>query len=772
MAEPNTTFSDALGPQLPEEAALLILSEMDKEQMDELIRLAEEEQKKKEEMLSSLAGEIEAKFEDRSTRRSVKEAEWIDSYRMYLGPLGIGRQKSTPEGFFGSTANQGRNIEHNLVKPKCKIAIAQGLATQFAGGDKNWDIAPSPSPNASLTAEDYALLAVRAEAMEQEIFDQLNDTKYGFKCRQAYEDRVVLGTGVLKGPLPARFPSLTYDALPDAEGNLIPVPKHVVKNTPVLFRVDPWFFFPDDTVNDIDEAEDAIELHPMSKTQLMKLKKNPGFMADAIGELCKEMPKEYTNPTFTEYASLTASGSNVFRNKYAVLEYHGPVTRTQLDMLQIDPGYESENETYFGEVWVCQGRVIRVELEALAGTFELPYAVCPWLPDPGSIFGFGLPQEIRDPQRMANTALALMLKNASDSSGSIFVINTQMIEDVEGTYQFRPGKILTTTDYTLNTMDQAIKDYTVPNITGNLMPILGLAREFAQEESGTPQIAAGLDSPQVGSDSATGLAIMESNSTTINDYLAEAWDDRVTEKIIRRMYHYNMQFNPKPNIIGDFEVDVRSSTEFRRTQMAARDLEKLSVEVGQNPEMAKIIKTRNLTKARLANLHLPNADIVKSDDEIMAEEEEAKANPPPDPVMMELEIRRMEADAKMLEAQTRQQEIQLKGAQLQFEYGANQQREQWEHDERMTANAMRGQEANARVLEAQLLYQMEMAKLAQKDGVDHAKIMADIQKNDATIQAQQFLAGIKAQTEFHKVQTDAALTKEEYAIKRKQGSGI
>ena len=60
MAEPNTTFSDAEG--LPPEA-MLVLSDMDREQMEELIRLAEEEEKKKEEMLSSLAGEIEAKFE-------------------------------------------------------------------------------------------------------------------------------------------------------------------------------------------------------------------------------------------------------------------------------------------------------------------------------------------------------------------------------------------------------------------------------------------------------------------------------------------------------------------------------------------------------------------------------------------------------------------------------------------------------------------------------------------------------------------------------------
>lgn len=764
MAENATTFSAGL----PEEA-MLVIADMDAAELEELQKEAEQRQRELEEMLSNLATSVQRKFDDRSSRRSVKEAEWIDSYRLYLGTLATG-QMSTADAFFSKDRVSNRPIEHNLVKPKCKIAIAQGLATQFAGGDKNWDITPSPSPEGP--PEAYMQMAVAAEAMENEIFDQLNDTKYGFKCRQAYEDRVVLGTGVLKGPLPARFASLTYEVMPDEVGNPIPVPKHVVKNKPVLFRVDPWFFFPDDSVNDIEDAEDAIELHPMSKTQLMKLKKNPGFFKEEIDALCAEQPKEYTNSTFSEYAALTASGANVFRNKYAVLEYHGPVTKTQLDMLEIEPEYESTNETYFGEVWVCQGRVIRVELEALAGTFELPYAVCPWLQDPGSIFGFGLPQEIRDPQRMANTALQLMLQNASDSSAPSVVVNTELIEDPNGQYQIGPRKVFTTTDYNLTNIEQAFKFFLVPNVTADLMPILGLAREFGQEESGTPQIAAGIDSPQVGGDSATGMAIMAQNSTTINDYLAEAWDDKITEKIIRRMYHYNMQFNPKPEIIGDYEVDVRSSTEFRRNQMVARDLEKLSVEAGQNPEVAKCVNMQNLAKARILNMRLPNMGIIKTDAQLQAEEKAAAENPPPDPVMIELQIRQQEVQAKMLEAETRAQEIQLKSAQLQFEYSANQQREQWEHDERMTANAMRGQEANARVIEAQLLYQMEMAKLAQKDGVDQAKIMAELEKVSIADQTQKFLAGVKAQTDFHKTQTEAALAKEEFALKKKMGSGI
>lgn len=743
---------------------LLVLAELSPEEMEALKEAAEKAARERAQVLETLAGSVQQKFEERSSRRSVKEAEWIDSMRLYLGNLSAQGRITTPKTYFADQAGS-RPIEHNLVKQKCKTAIAQGLSAQFAGGDKNWDLVPSPSPDIDIKQAEIA-----AEAMEFEIEDQLNNTKYGEKCRQGYEDRVVLGTGVLKGPLPSRFAELTYELVPDPEnpGATIPIPVHKVKNKPVLFRVDPWFFFPDDSVNDIDDAEDAIELHPFSRTGLVKLKQNPGFIVEAIDALLAEDVRQYTNTTFSEYASLTASGSNVFRNKYAVLEYHGPITKDQLGMLDIEPTYEAENETYFGEVWVCQGHVLRVELEALSGTFELPYAVCTWLPDPGSIFGFGLPQECRDPQRMANTALSMILTNAADSSGSIFVVNTELLDDPEGTYQFRPRKIFTTTDYTINNMDQVIKDYTVPNQTGNLVPIFQLARELGQEESGTPAIAAGMESPTVGSDSATGLALMDQNSTTVSDFYSGTWSDKITEKVIRRMYHYNMQYVRKPETLGDFEIDVRSAHDLRQNQMQVRDMEKLSVEAGQDPEVGKIVNRPNLIKARLSMMHIPNLGIIKTDAQIAEEEAAAAENPPPDPVMIELQLKQEELGVRKMEAETKAQMLQLEFQKLQFEAGLNQQREAWEHEERMAANVMRGQEAQARVIEAQTMREIELIKLAAADEGNRAKIMADLEKHNTTTQAQLFMAGQKTQSEFAKLE----LTKQELVEKRRTGSGI
>lgn len=759
----DSTIQEAV---LPDGAALLLDAEvaplgalvLSIEEMEELEAAAKKAEEERQRILTDLATSVEKKFDERSSRRQAKEGEWIESMQLFLGALAGGRHLTTEDYFRGGPATN-RRPDHNLVKTKCLTAIAQGISSQFSGGDKNWDIDP---PIVAEEGLDPTVAAIKAEKMEAIIDDQLTATKYGYKCRAAYFDRVVLGTGVMKGPLPMRDAELTYNQVPQEDGSTIMVPTHKVSNKPVLFHVDPWMFFPDDTVNDIDDAEDTIELHPFNKNKLRALKKNPGFFAESIDALLKEEPREYRNAALSTYSALSNSGQNVWKDKYCVLEYHGPVTRTQLDTLEICPAYESADETYYGEVWVCQGKVIRVELELLEGLFELPYAVCPWEQDPGSIFGFGLPQSLKDSQRIATQTLHMILDNASASSGSSVVINRELVEPLDGKWEVGPRKLWGTTDYNGQDIRSAFSFFDIPNQTGALMPVLQLAREFSQEESGLPSMVAGLDSAQVGSDSATGLAILQQNSTIVADFLSEQWSDKVTEKLIRRLYHFNLQFLYTPELMGsDFEVNVKSATEARNRQLSIRDIEKLSVESAQNPELASMINMQELQRTRLSMMHLPSGTIVKSDEQIAQEKAEAQANQQPDPAMLELELKQQEIEVK-------KQQLALDAQRLQFEATKEQQREAWQHDERLSANEARMREAEARVIEVQTNREIAMIQLAQKDEVARAQIMAQLDMNNTQDETKRFLAGISAQQKA----TEQAQTEEELRIKRSTGSGI
>src|SRR5690606_26980129 len=177
------------------------------------------------------------------------------------------------------------------------------------------------------------------------------------------------------------------------------------------------------------------------------------------------------------------------------------------------------------------------------------------------------------------------------------------------------------------------------------MPVLQLARELAEEESAT--LASPTQSPD-NSETATGELIMRHASNSNLDFAAEEWDDQVTEKVIRRYYAWNMQYNPKEEIKGTFVVDVKSSSEYKNKQMYIRDLERLQMETAQNPAMAMVVNTDELVKARLALMHLPANKIIRTDEEIAAAQQAAQQQPDPNAMKMQVEMAKLEVDKQRL----------------------------------------------------------------------------------------------------------------------------
>lgn len=704
------------------------------------------------EILDGLARKIEETFEERAVARLPKESEWVDSLSLYNAPLAdVSRSSITSDDPFGRKAANKRRPEPNIIRTKCDTALANCVSMQFAAGEKNWDLFPPANTKDPQVTEACRL-------MEKEIEYQLDCTKYPFHARRAMEERVILGTGVLKGPVNTGKMKVKYERLSDGTW----VPKVDDAKEPRVEYVSVWRFYPDMTVTEYEEGCDTIELHPMTSLELSQYRNHPGFDKEAIDEILygdgdkkqKIKPSTYND----SYAKITPEvwgrSPYLYKDRYQVLEYHGPVTYDDLCKLGLEPTYESPTMEYFGEVWVCCGKVIRMELENIEGYYETPYCVSHWKRDPTSPFGFGHPQLLADAQRVVTQSYHMILDNASLTSAPQVAMYRKYIQPVDGTYEMGPGKAWLLTDPTVN-INNAIQFFNPTNVIGNIMPVLQLARQFAEEESATATFGTS-PSPQ-NQDSATGQLIMQHASTTLLDFFSEEWDDQVTEKLIRRMYAWNMQYNDKPEIKGNYSVDVKSSTEYKNKQMAVRDLERLSMEAAQNPEMAISVNMDELTRARLATMHLPSGRIVKSVEEVAAARQQ-QANQP-NPQMVELQI-------KMMEADMRKAELALKQAQLQFEMQQAQQREAWEHQEKMGSNKAREMEAQAQVLKARSEVQVEMIKLASKDKQFMAKLQNDKEIASLDTHAQVFLKSMEEERKNEEVaaynrEIDLAATKGE-----------
>lgn len=668
--------------------------EITEEMSDEDIATAQRRQQ--EELLESLANSVMAKFSERARRRSVKENQWLRASNLYYGNLAIPNYYKGETPF--ETGTYTRSPDINVVRSKCSIAIANSVSMQFGASNKNWDLLPDK------TNTDPAN-TIACSAMSDEIESQLDKSKYTLHARKSMWDRVVLGTAVLKGPLSVGKLERGYRQL---EGTATWVPVVTVDPTPTMVRVNPWFFYPDEA-SDPECIEDTIEVHPKSALELKKYIEHPGFDGDAIRRVLKQTPEEFSSSNYAKFAELSESNPQLFKNKYLVLEYHGPITRTQLDTLEIDcPPYDSANDEYYGEVWVCQGEVIRIELESIEASFKPPYYICVWEKDPTSVFGYGVPLMMEDAQRVVNESWHMILDNSALSSAPQIAMHKHLVEPANGKWEFVPKALWYLTD-TQATIEQAVQFFNIPNVTQNIVPILQMAMGFGEEESGIPLIAAGLNSPQT-QDTATGELIVRHASTTLLDFMSEDWDDNITSPLIAAYYAWNMQYNDKPEIKGNFAVDVRTSTEYKNKQLHIRDLEKLSVECAQNPEMAKWIDQPALQRARLTLMTLPTRDIIKTPEQVAQEDAEREANAAPDPKLLELELK--------------SREVAIKEAELELEANQMQRREEMEHEERMTANQARLIEAEARVAVSQNEKETEILKLAARSEETAMKLLS------------------------------------------------
>lgn len=716
-------------------------SELSEEELERRELEEQERRRQKEELLETLGNSIMGKFTTRAGKRSVKENQWLRSANLYFGKLGDANYYHKGETPF----EPGRYTDRpdvNVVRSKCSIAIANSVSMQFGTGSKNWDLYPSKISTDPADVD-------RCELMSAEIEVQLEKSKYPMECRRAMFDRVVYGTGIMKGPMSVGSLVRSYQQLGDS-GTW--VPGVTVDYSPCIKRVNPWFFYPDETTEEASCLQDSIEVHPMSTLELKKYISHEGFIAKNIEKVLEKKPDEYYNLNYTEFAKISESNPDIYKNKYLVLEYHGPITKTQLDTLEICPAYDSANEEYYGEVWVCQGEVIRIELESIEANFKIPYYISVWEKDPASVFGFGVPLMMEDAQRVVNESWHMILDNSSLSSGPQVAMQKHLIEPANGKWEFHPKQLWYLTD-SQATLDQAVQFFNVPNVTGQIVPIMQMAQGFAEEESGIPLIAAGLQSPEM-QDTATGSLIVRTASTTLLDFMSEEWDDTQTGPHIEAVYAWNMQNNPKAEIKGLFSVDVRTSSEYKNKQLHLRDLEKLSLECTQNPEMAKWVDVKELARVRLEMMTLPTKNIIKSREQVMQEEQEAAANAQPPIEMLQLELETRKLD--------------LEEAKLQFELEQNQKREEMEHEERMTANQARLVESQARVAVSQNEKETEILKLAQRSEETRLKLLAQEQIARENNQTKAFLKGLE---ETRKNQENE-IWNSEIDLKRQTGSGV
>jgi hypothetical protein len=738
------------------------------EEIDEALYLEQQEAEQAQaraeaaaqEVLDDAAKAVWAKYVGLRGRRGAKEQQWLVAERLRLASMADTNGFSTnPDAPFEGQGKR-RRPERNIVTTKVEIVKSQLYSMQFAGGEKNYDFLP-PDNIEELAQMGITNVAERCELMENTVVDQLESSYFEREALAAMDEWTYLGTGIMKGPVNTGKLDYTYVPAQAADGKTMWVRQAKPSTKPSVRHVPVWYCYPDDSTNDFNKAEFVIEVHPLSGFELAEYKQNPGFIAREIDEAMKLGPNKLPSDNYADASWASDSNPGVFKDKFTVLEYHGPMTKDQLSKLGLEPSYEMPQDKYYGEIWVVNGRTIRFELSNIEKCTRPPYSAVVWIRDPASPFGFGIPLSLKDSQRIVNTAWQMALDNASASSAPQVVINEDAITPTDGEMTIEPGKVWLHNE-PMGKVTDAFAYFITPNVLQNVLPIMQSAELFAQEESGVALWAAGIGSPQEGPDSATGMSIMKRTSTVLVELKSNLWDEHILEPRLEGMYDWNMQYNPNDAIKCPMNLRIRSATDYRTKQEYIRDMEKLSVEANQNEALGEWINFDELTKGRLNMMHIPSRGIVKTVEQVNAERQKKAEQPPePSPEMVKLQIEqgRMELEKERLA---------IEREKLQFELQQGQRREEMEYEERTLNTFARITESETELARSQNEKEIAILQLAAKSENEQYRTQVQAEIGIMSEETKRILGGLNHTAKIR----EQLLYNKEMEIKKKTGSGI
>lgn len=589
--------------------------------------------------LSALGSVLATEFESaRRQREELVEGRWIKDERQYRGIL-------EPE--IAAQIKKGRSkAVHRLTKVKVDTIKSRLMGLIFpATGSKNWAIKSTPYPEVhpvvlkNAVAEEAraagidpsamsaaqveriknAVAAKAREKMEVQIQDHLVEGEMGFaeQCSKIVFQGVKLGTGVLKGPLPERRRVLKYSPQVQDDGSVQwdRVAADEIEYHPAREHVSVWSVYPDMSATDIRQARFLWQTHLMSAEDVLALKERSGFYGDVIDSYLSSN-KDGDAVPYNFEQDLRRMGSKEvpleFRSRYRVLERWGYLSRTQLEQAGMEIPSGLTGRDLVACVWMIGSEVIKCALSSRPMR-RLPYYFFNVVEDEATIFPEGVAHIMRNPARVIDAGLRMMLDNAGVAAGPIIglnnsALNRQLNPDPENVHGLRVYFFDDVRD-----MQEAMAVWNIDSHTTELMNLIQFMSNFADETT-APRFMQGDGRVKGAGETASGLSMLMGAANVNLKDLVMFFDQQITEPFITAMYDWEMRYNPRSEIKGDFAIQAIASASLVAKEVQSQQLLSFA-QTSSAPRFAGRVKDDVLLK-RISNAMDVDADeLVRSEDE-------------------------------------------------------------------------------------------------------------------------------------------------------------
>ena len=608
-------------------------------------------------------------FAQAKSDRALTQERWLNDLRRYKGQYS-GEELAQMQGM--------SRVFVRKTRTKVKTVDARVADMLFpAGGEDNWSIAPTPSPELSVQQEQQVAqeldalvkanqpideqvvsaitrkLAERAaDGMRRLVSDQLVESGYRREALRVIHDGHVYGTGVLKGPMVSRRARTVFKRQED--GRFAPVSQYYV--LPKVEHVPLWQLFPDMSAADLDACRYVWQRHVMSASDLSQLAEHPGFegQAQRIRNYLLAHPRGHSCQALEADAEIRSmglrEGANAAQEGYEVLERWGWLSGEQLRSVGVDVPQERAHESFFGCVWLlANGEVIRAHLSDIDGT-TWPYHLYHFDKDETSFFGEGISAIMSDDQTMINAATRMLLDNAALSAGPMFEVNPHLLASSEAASLTDIHAWRVWLRNSQGAGQRAVLPISIDGRLGDMQGLRQLFEASADETTAIPRYMSGENATAGAAGTAAGMSMLMGAANVVIKDLITNWDEGVTKPLIEAFYRWNMRYSQDVSIKGDYQVHATGTSSLVAKEVRSRQLNEFAA-MTANPLDAPFIRRDVLTRLRAQAHELP--DVVKTEQEVAQEMEQAQNQAGQDPAqqmqMQMLQLQMQEAQAKTQE---------------------------------------------------------------------------------------------------------------------------
>ncbi|WP_416398132.1 hypothetical protein [Allohahella sp. A8] len=620
-----------------------------------------------------MGNEVLALFDQAVKDRKPYERRMLKNLRQYHGEY---EEEEMPE--------DGSRVFTNITRNKVDAAAARMVKIVLPNGEQNWKTEHTPVPElssrlnstrpvalndqAETTEGDIAqaeLSEVKAasEAMGKEIEDQLEQSGYDAIQREIIYDAAKLGTGVIKGPVMIGDERRVWATNPETGQQELQVVRRI---EPRSKRVNPFYWFPDMSATRPEEREYDFELSFMTRRGVQDLLKYPHYNKEQVKRVLQMKAADTQKQQFEflhQIQSITGERSKFEDSRYYCVEYYGPIKREWLAACGCPPEELDENvpEPY-GLMLIIGGHVVMADIHPMSKG-ESIYDFFNWEKDDASVFGLGIPDQMRTEQSMYNALNRMLMDNGGLATGPQIVIRDGYLTPADNDYEMKPRKIWRFDDKGQDgmTLDNVIKAFDIPSRLGDIMAIASRVREMADEATSLPMIAQGEQGSGV-TKTFQGMAMLMESANIVIARAVKSFDDMITTPHVSRYYDWNMEFNPKAEIKGDIRVVAKGTTALlqRETRMI---------------EIQNLIQIAGTMFAPIANMEKIFEEYLILNDfdpELYLLKPDPNAQPEVDPAIaaqQQAEQAKLQAQEREFELRAQQQQLEAARAQQEFQLG-------------------------------------------------------------------------------------------------------